>query len=165
MARKYDILNNGNTDWMFYDKFYFAKGYIAYRQVISHAMFVLMKNGLEKDVIKEYFDLFKINYSSSISSSAFGDGSFLRVYHLKEELGGVVLIDDTKGCFPLLINNERIIAFNQAIDNISNRIDDYLDVIFKHKNEQNIEWSQLIEKELDALDSRNNNPKYPVYNH
>lgn len=149
MARKFEI-TNPNNDWLFVDKYARTAGYIAYRHLIEHALFSLIQNNIPKDIIKENFKNLKNNFDNKVD--VIDIPIPLKIYFFKSDPKKVVVIDETKFCFPLICDiGDRPFSFKSAIKNIYNSLDSILKFLEKYKNDS---WNKDIQDGLDNFDDR-----------
>ncbi|HVY53234.1 MAG TPA: hypothetical protein VHA13_01805 [Gammaproteobacteria bacterium] len=149
--REYEITKEGNIDWLFIDKWADSKGYVCYMHFIEQVLLDFLK-GHNIDECKTAFNIF---YQSYLDKYSYPKNEVknlpLKLYHITEN-DGVVLVDETRYCFPLVIDNvERREGFAHAINNINDKIDLILKELVKHAGKK---WNLSLQKIMDGFDNR-----------
>jgi hypothetical protein len=106
------------------------EGYISYRMVICHALFVLInEKNLDQTTIEKKIDLlFK-----ELDEKAINDQSFFETYPVEDKL--IVIIDRTDGCYPMILyknppkGEERISGFKAALQDVKRNIPKIYNII------------------------------------
>ncbi len=142
MARNYEVLLPKNKEWMFIDpNCYYAPGYISYRHVISYALHAILHNGiLDISDVPSLVTLLKSHWDKKLD---YDDGFSLA---LRVSSTSVTVSDHTKGCYPLILEGERIGAFQHAIDDIDLHIKVILDLLVKYPT-----WCIELQNELNDV--------------
>lgn len=141
MARDYEVLEPSNKDWMFIDpNCYSPAGYISYRHVISFALHHLIhKRLIDIPQIPSMLSQFKDHWDRRRD---YDDDIFLE---LRFSALSVTVIDHTKGCYPLHLEDGRIEAFNRALIDIALHLHTIITILIKYPS-----WCLDMQNELNG---------------
>ncbi len=159
--REFHILNKKNVDWLFLDQHARSQQYISYRHFIEQVLFRFLKSYrslLKESCIEECKKAFK-NFLAAYQLNQDYPGSSeqslelqLRLYWFKGDGKHAALVDDTKHCFPLVMDSDvRSAGLFCAIRNINNRLDDIVRILNQHLDN---EWDVELQREMDQFDDR-----------
>lgn len=142
MARNYDVLHQNNKEWMFIDpNCYYAPGYISYRHVISYALHAILHNRiLDVSEVSAQIALIKNHWDKK---SDYDDGFSLA---MRFSATSITIVDHTKGCYPLILEDDRINAFQHAIEDIYLHIETILGLLVQYSS-----WCPELQNKLNEV--------------
>lgn len=157
MVREFKILDGDYREWLFLDEHAGSLKYVSYCHFIQQILGKLLRSGCSIEDCKKSYKEFKLTFDRRQhypNHDCKFESMRLKLYWLQDLPSYAILIDETKWCFPLVIDSpKKAQGLANAVIDISNYLDEILGQLQQHGDK---DWDKELQKKMEMFEGRNN---------